>query len=281
MVREFVRNMIINNKKNMKQGEIPKLQATSNYEMFKIIDSNREINKNHLRKLINSITAKNLLYLFPLVINKKMEVIDGQHRLSAAKSLGIPVYYMIDNSITKADIAMMNSNRKGWGIKDYIYFHAKEGDKNYELLDKLLHEHPRLTVMSAVRLMDEKISAFYEGGALTNGLRSGKINTINIVLAQIVCNLSHKLYDKNVLYAFNGYFLLDIKNAIIQSGKLGQQAADIILDEYKQFPPMESIFTGQQQLRRIKDILGVKQLRPYSSEAEVKSFLDKELTHKK
>jgi hypothetical protein len=260
----------------MKNTSIPQLLVTTDYDQFKIIDSNREVNKNHLRKLINSIESKNLLYLFPLVINNKMEVIDGQHRLSAAKELGIPVYYMIDNTITKADIAMMNSNRKGWLIKDYIYFHAKEGNKHFEALDKLLEDYPKLTVMSAVRLMDEKISAFYEGGSLTNGLRAGTINTTNLALAKIILSLAQKLRDKQVEYAFNGYFLLDIKNAIIQSGKLGQQAADMIDKQSAQFPKMEGHFTGQQQLRRLKDILGVQTARPRSSASEVKSFLERE-----
>lgn len=253
------------------------MQVTEDYKIFKKIDSNRDINKGHLKKLISSIKTKNLLYLFPVIINKMMEVVDGQHRIEAAKSLGIPIYYIIDNDITKGDIAMMNSNRKSWSLKDYIEFYAKEGNKDMTALRDLLHTYPKLNINASARLMDENITSFYQGGAFSNRIRGGRLTSTNhLALAKSILALADKLHKKGLQYAFNGFFLLDIKNAIVQSKRLSTTACDQIWEKRSTFPTTGSQFEPTQQLRRIKDILGVTSLRPYSSKQEVSEFLERE-----
>ena len=37
----------------------------------------------------------------PIVVNKKMEVMDGQHRLMAAKQLGVEIYYQEEKNLEK------------------------------------------------------------------------------------------------------------------------------------------------------------------------------------
>ena len=60
------------------------LEKTKNYEIFKIMDCNRELSAANLQKLIGSIKSRNLLEFRPIIVNSKMEIIDGQHRLAAA-----------------------------------------------------------------------------------------------------------------------------------------------------------------------------------------------------
>ena len=59
-----------------------------------------------------------------------MEVLDGQHRLLAAKKLGCDIYYQIEERLTSADIILMNVS-KAWNITDYINFYCKQGNSNY------------------------------------------------------------------------------------------------------------------------------------------------------
>ena len=66
---------------------------TTDYDIFKQLLGNREINYNHVRRLIKSMQEEYLIV--PIQVNEKMEVIDGQHRIAACKELGFPIYYMI------------------------------------------------------------------------------------------------------------------------------------------------------------------------------------------
>lgn len=56
------------------------IKKTFNYKMFKILKPNRKINNSHVRKLMESISARDLSEFYPILINEKNEVIDGQHR---------------------------------------------------------------------------------------------------------------------------------------------------------------------------------------------------------
>ncbi len=108
------------------------IKSTEDYSVFKKNSSNRDIDQVNLKKIVNSIKIKNLLELRPLVVNSNMEIIDGQHRLEAAKILSLAVYYTVRKEIENSDIILLNSAQKPWILSDYIQFYAKEGKKNYQ-----------------------------------------------------------------------------------------------------------------------------------------------------
>jgi hypothetical protein len=68
---------------------------TSDYALFHLLPENRAVYVNHVRKLVAVITQSNLLHIKPLDVMADLGVIDGQHRLAAARELGLPVYYKI------------------------------------------------------------------------------------------------------------------------------------------------------------------------------------------
>lgn len=90
------------------------LQNTKDYESFRYLLSNREVNKLHVGRLVKSIAKNNLLHLNPVIVNPNMEVIDGQHRIAAAELLGVPVYFQIDDNVSKKDLSDLNSVKKNW-----------------------------------------------------------------------------------------------------------------------------------------------------------------------
>lgn len=254
---------------------IPKLQVTTDYGKFKKIDSNREINKSHLNKLILGIQSKNLLYLFPIVINKHMEIVDGQHRLKSAEILKLPIYFLVDNNITKADIAMVNSNRKAWAVADYVNFYADEGNTVFKHFKELKDKYPKLTFMSGARLLDAHVVSYVSGGSqFSRNIKVGKLNGDNVILARVVCDLAQRLLNRSISYAFNPHFMLDIKNAIIQSCSPPQVAADMIYKKSALLPSFsENIIPNY--LSILKDILDIKSKRAYSSKEEVDAFLER------
>ena len=112
------------------------MQKTTNYDMFKFRDDNRsEISQSHVKKLAMSIKMQNLLELKPILVNEDMEVMDGQHRLLAAKQLGVEVYYSVEKKLNASNMVLMNL-AKPWGIGDYLNYYCKNGNKEYIKLDE-------------------------------------------------------------------------------------------------------------------------------------------------
>ena len=80
-----------------------KIHSTTDYSQFKYIKGNRELVEAHVKKLSDQISKKD--FQIPIIVNEKMEVCEGQHRLEAYKSLGMPITYMIKEGLVIQDIS--------------------------------------------------------------------------------------------------------------------------------------------------------------------------------
>jgi ParB-like nuclease domain len=128
-------------------------QQTQNYDQFKSILSNREVDFKHVKKLAIAIQDKNLLHLNPITVNKNMEVVDGQHRLEAARQLNIPIYYIVDDTIDRKDISTLNSHKKNWQLPDYLNFWTIEGKEDYKAVSHFLNTYPKFPTTTALQLL--------------------------------------------------------------------------------------------------------------------------------
>jgi hypothetical protein len=102
---------------------IPQIQKTKDYDIFKHVKFNREKNKRHIDSIKRIIQEENLLHMHPILVNEKMEVVDGQHRLEAAKDLGLEVFY-IQGEISYKHILNSNLFQKKLILEDVIKFYA-------------------------------------------------------------------------------------------------------------------------------------------------------------
>ena len=117
------------------------IRMTSDYDKFKFRSDNREaINQSHVKRLADSIKARNLLELRPISVNAEMEVIDGQHRLLAAKMLGIPIYYSQNHELTGSDIILMNV-AQSWKQRDYLNYYCKNHYPEYIKLQDFVKQN--------------------------------------------------------------------------------------------------------------------------------------------
>ncbi len=111
---------------------------TKDYDLFVFRDDNRvKIDLNHIKRLVGSIQSRNLLELRPITVNGKMEIIDGQHRLLAAKELGIDIWYIVEQDLDAEDIIKMNI-AKSWLLGDYLNFYVKHGYVEYIKLNDFM-----------------------------------------------------------------------------------------------------------------------------------------------
>lgn len=212
----------------------PQLLKTTEYKKFKLFKSNREVNKSHLSKLTGSIKQKDLLYLFPIVVNKSMEVVDGQHRLAAAQALNIPIYYFIDDNVSKADIAMVNNNRKGWVTIDFVKFYLEEGVKEYKNLFYVIDKY-KVAIIGAARLMSSEAASYYSGGSQSNKVRAGNIETPDFELAKEICETCVQL-KQIVPYALKPWFLMDLKYILCKYTPSRVDMTKKLLAKGKMFP---------------------------------------------
>lgn len=114
------------------------INKTKDYDLFKFREDNRAaIDQAHTKRLTESIKARNLLELRPIVVNEKFEVLDGQHRLLAAKQLGVDIYYVIDKKLKPEDIITMNIS-KAWSVIDFLNYYCKHNYIEYQKLAKFM-----------------------------------------------------------------------------------------------------------------------------------------------
>jgi hypothetical protein len=85
-----------------------------------------------------------------------MRIIDGQHRLEAARILNVEIYYIVSDDVDRLDISKLNSNQKNWNAMDYINFHTLEGIPEFLKLSKFLNTYPALKVSVALTIISSK-----------------------------------------------------------------------------------------------------------------------------
>jgi hypothetical protein len=67
----------------------------------------------------------------PIIVNEKMEVVDGQHRLEAQKELDLPTYYTINNGYRLSHTQRLNMGSENWGTLDFLEGYCSIGLEDY------------------------------------------------------------------------------------------------------------------------------------------------------
>ena len=110
--------------------EVNKVYRTNDLSTFKTLPGNRVPNLQHINRLIYSIN-KYGMKCNPILVNERLEVIDGQHRLEAAKSAGTFVYFIIVDGYSLTEVHTLNLNQKNWAKTDYMEGYANMGIEPY------------------------------------------------------------------------------------------------------------------------------------------------------
>jgi hypothetical protein len=125
---------------------IPKLQRTKNYSQFFYTKENRDVDILHLKPqhkaLRESMQQYGFLPAFPLMVrtqNGRFAVVDGQHRLTFAKELGLEVFFVIDDK--DVNISAVNQAQANWSPKDYANRWAHAGRPDYVEAIAFANEH--------------------------------------------------------------------------------------------------------------------------------------------
>ena len=113
---------------------------TANLDQFTTIGGNRVPNPAHIKRLVESITKYGVL-CNPILVNEKMQVIDGQHRLMACRETQSEVYYIVLPGYNLDQVHTLNLNQKNWAKKDFMYGYANMGIQSYIKLEQFVEKN--------------------------------------------------------------------------------------------------------------------------------------------
>lgn len=146
------------------------MYSTYDYTRFKSITGNRLLNESKIKRIIADINkGLNMLPYCPIVVDKQMNVIDGQHRLYVARKLKKQISYVIADALTLQQIASINSNTEKWKKKDFMHCYTVGGNQNYEQLQRFMHEY-NVPLSTALVLLSGKTT---DSGACNKDYESG------------------------------------------------------------------------------------------------------------
>jgi hypothetical protein len=97
---------------NNKIKEVNKVYKTKDYNLFNFRPDNRPIIQSHVKELMDSMTKHGWEQGSYVVVNEKMEVIDGQHRLMSGMELGLSLLcvlspYTISEGLVLFDLSLV------------------------------------------------------------------------------------------------------------------------------------------------------------------------------
>lgn len=122
---------------------VGEIRETKDYSIFKFRDDNRVINNNHVKKLSNKMKLKGWLSSSVVTINGSGDVIDGQHRVKAAMSVGCPIRYKVSRGAGTEEMTEMNTLQKNWSPFDHLHKFVVRGNPSYVTFQRFVDEFPQ------------------------------------------------------------------------------------------------------------------------------------------
>lgn len=179
------------------------IMVTENYDMFKKIGGNRKINKANYAKIVKSMKEEQLI--IPIVVNERYEIIDGQHRFTACKDLGKPVYFYMVRGYGLDQVKRANIASSNWKKENYLDMFVAEGNEIYKEFEEIKERYD-LNISNLLKIfaiVQEKQSARV-GYEFENGTFAldGKMEVLRFLTALEDFNFFKFYKSNNFLIAF-------------------------------------------------------------------------------
>lgn len=138
----------------MSKGYNTTVYRETDYSKFKRLEGNRDVT-NHRVAIIKKSIEKIGYISNPIIVNERMQIIDGQGRVAALRELGLPVEYRVVPGLGIDECRYMNLRPTAWTQKDYCKSYAELGNENYiRLLD--IHETYGISIAALGGLLERK-----------------------------------------------------------------------------------------------------------------------------
>ena len=189
-----------------------RIKETSRYAMFVSYDVNRDIDLNsrtHMA-LRKSMTKYGFLDAKAIYVVEapggKLAIKEGHHRFAIAKSLGIPVKYIVceDFNIT---IQELEDTHKKWSNKDFLKSYARSGNDDYFDL---------LKYCEATGIGISRAAGILSIGSVqaSSAMRSGRFKIDNLAHAESVADVVLFFKAQGVLFYNHSNFVTAISRVL-------------------------------------------------------------------
>lgn len=132
--------------------ETKQIHTTTNYDLFKFMEGNRSVSEKRANSIGESIDKNG--YIFnPIIVNEKMEIINGQGRFTALKKRGMPIDYMVAEGVGVNGCRALNTTMQKWNIFDWVKSYADIGNENYLNLLDLASWHGNYSINSIIKIV--------------------------------------------------------------------------------------------------------------------------------
>ncbi len=224
------------------------IYSTRNYEIFHRLCGNREVVDNR-KNIIKQSIIENGYIRNPIVVNEKMEIIDGQGRLEALKELGLPVEYVISKGAGQKECVALNANQKNWKTYDYIKSFAEMNVPEYVFLKTACETFPNLDPAQITGIC---VSGQCTGGTASRIIKSGemKFYNVNTIYERL------KLYERifNIVKGDAEFGLprsyASVVTFLYECDEIDQERIVTNLAKYRQF--VTPSFNTRQALRNLE-----------------------------
>lgn len=92
---------------------------------------NRKVKRSHVEAIKDSIVKNGYLKQKPILVDKKGNIVDGQHRYLACVELGVIPEIQILDGATNELMVDLNVTQRSWDLNDYINYYAQQGVESY------------------------------------------------------------------------------------------------------------------------------------------------------
>lgn len=189
---------------------------STEYNRFRMINGNRQLNEKKINKIINEIQEGNdLLEYYPIQVYEhdgRLEIMDGQHRFYICRKLKRPVFYVIiKRAVGLPEIAKVNSNVEKWKATDFINCYVQLGNEHYIRFRDIMDKYPVPVTTLISMLQSGKVN---DGGGTKDSFNLGAFEISHY-------DQTLQILDICKQFEFSGKFSRSFINAIIRMMEAG------------------------------------------------------------
>lgn len=191
----------------MKSSVAVVILSTTNYSLFQFFINNRQVSEKKVLDLMKIMQeTPNFFEMSPIKCDDKHRIWDGQHRLEAAKRLGIPVYYQVVEDVNIEQIRDLNNYNSKWSTGDYVDSLIADGNNNYKMF-KTFQDAYKFDLSACLMLLTGKFS---HNKLNSDSFKAGQLVVTHfddaVKVASMICQIEpfHKnAKNKHFIVAFN------------------------------------------------------------------------------
>jgi len=229
----------------------PKLECTNKYDLFQGHITNR---CDKLKPdLVESMRKHGFLPSGAIHVRKieggKLEIVRGHHRWQTAKHLGLPVWYIVDETAVE-NLEDLETLGQDWSVTDHARSKSVHNDDYFTLLE-FTKKHGLPIAAAANLLSGVQASA--------KKIKSGKFQVAEMDHAKEVVKVTDHLFSAGVKFARSAAFV----TALSRCFRVPEFQASIVMHKGQNFPKlMEKRGQSNEYLEEIERLYNYASRKP-------------------